>query len=127
MVSYGFNILSTGEGATLMALASGVCDKAVASLYERTRRPTEFCYPNWVARCSWQITDTLTALDTAFASAKPYVFGTQLTYVELFTFVAIQFVRKTCIDLVPPGKFARLERLEAQLEALDPVFVNTRP
>jgi len=110
-----------------MALANGVCEKAMASFYERTRRPEEFCYPDWVARCSWQITDGFGELDRRFAAANPYLFGNQLSYADLFTFVAAQFVKKTCPDQNPKGTFANLEALESHFSALNPIFDSTRP
>ena len=110
-----------------MAIANGVCEKAMASFYERTRRPEEYCYPAWVERCAWQVTDGLAHLNDRFAAAAPYLFGDQLTYADLFTFVAAQFVRKTCPELNAAGTYADLDALEAYLEALNPIFANTRP
>lgn len=111
----------------LMAIANGVCEKAMSSFYERTRRPAEFLYPDWVARCSWQVRDGLAYLNQAFEGASPYVFGDQLTYADLFTFVAAQFVDKVCPELNEPGTYAHLDALEARLNALHPIFEETRP
>ena len=115
----------------IMAIANGVCEKAMASFYERTRRPAEYLYPDWVARCSWQVRDGLTYLDAAFAGvdsgADPYFFGDQVTYADLFTFVAAQFVAKTNPELNEPGTYAHLDSLETRLSALHPIFVETKP
>ena len=110
-----------------MAIANGVCEKAMGSFYERTRRPEEFCYAGWVERCSWQVEDGLSHLNAYFAEAKPYLFGDQLTYADIYAYVAAQFVRKTCPDLNTPGTYANLEALEARLEALNPIFAATQP
>lgn len=110
-----------------MALANGVCEKAMASFYERTRRPEEYCYPGWVERCAWQVTDGLSHLNDRFAAASPYLFGDHLTYADLFAFVAAQFVKKTCPNLNADGTYANLETLEQHLEARNPIFTDTRP
>ena len=111
----------------IMAIANGVCEKSMASFYERTRRPEEFCYSGWIERCAWQVTSGLQHLDGVFAAAQPYIFGDQLTYADLFTFVAAQFVKKTCPNLNIEGTFTHLEALETRLESLDPIFKDTRP
>lgn len=110
-----------------MAIANGVCEKAMASFYERTRRPEEFCWQGWVERCSWQIAGGLQHLNDQFAVAKPYLFGDQLTYADLYTYVAAQFVRKTNPDLNVRGTYASLDALEERLEALNPIFTATQP
>lgn len=111
----------------IMAIANGICEKAMSAFYERTRRPAEFSYAGWIERCSWQVSDGLAHLDQTFANANPYLFGDQITHADLFTFVTAQFVTKTNSDLNVRGTHPNLDALEERLDALHPVFVETRP
>ena len=110
-----------------MALALGVCEKAMSSFYERTRRPEEFSWQGWVDRCSWQISEGLAELNKRYESVEAYLFGGTPSHADLIAFVAAQFVTKTNPTLNERGTYANLDALEARLETLHPVFAETRP
>ena len=110
-----------------IALALGVCEKAMSSFYERTRRPKEFCYQGWIDRCAWQVKEGLEALNTRFADIDPYLFGPTPSHGDLITYVAAQFVTKTNPSLNERGTYLALDDLEERLEALHPIFAETHP
>ncbi len=77
----------------LIALGTGVMDKAVSSIYERAIRPAPRRWPEWVARCRTQAAGALAALarEPWPADARP--------------------------ELLPQGRYPTLEALSARCEA----------
>ncbi len=83
----------------ICALATGLCDKAVAMVYERIMH--EDVSPAWVARCTAQIADVLDALEVQrSARATPFWFGARLGHADIAVACAIRFLWEA-----HPGQF----------------------
>ena len=104
----------------VMALATGLADKAVALFYEQRLHETPS--PVWVERCKAQIGATLAALDAA--CGKPtgkHLFGDRIGHPDIAIACALRHARDSHPDLIDltahPALAAHAERLEAM-----PVF-----
>ena len=109
-----------------MALAQGVCEKAMSAFYERTAPKNSNIKAGLIAvagrsAMAWQPW-------SRYGDAAPYLFGDHLTHADLITYVAAQFVRKTNPHLNEAGAYPALEaleeRLEARLEALNHLMAS---
>jgi glutathione S-transferase len=105
----------------LMALAAGAIDKAGAGAYERIIRPTAFRWPEWIARCRTQAAGAIAAL-----AAAPWPAEASLDQARTTTACMFRYVQMADPDLLPPGRYAALERLSERCEAL-PEFQATYP
>jgi glutathione S-transferase len=105
----------------LMALATGVIDKAGAANYERLIRPLAHRWPDWIERCRTQAVGGLEALGAERWSADGRFDQAQIT-----TACMIRYVRMTDPDLIPPGCYPALDALSARCEAR-PEFQATNP
>ncbi len=107
----------------LMALGSGVADKAVALTYELVRRPREYQWEGWVERMTAQTANGLEALDAQtpegewFGGEMPN--GADVVAVCAFDYVAARAAHLT-------QRAPRLARLAAEANKL-PAFAKTRP
>lgn len=116
--------LIAAEGAArraclrVMALASGLSDKAVGLFYVRTQhdRPSA----DLVARNSAQIRDTLAVLDRE-APAAGFWFGAGASHADIAVTASLTHAMAAHPDLVALDGFPRLAALHARCEAL-PVF-----
>lgn len=103
----------------LMAVASGVLDKAVNAIYEMRRRPAEKVHEPWRQHLLRQATGGLGALDQKAAS--PWMLGDSITMADITAGVTVSFVRVMLPELVPAGLYPNLYRLTERCEAL-PAF-----
>ncbi|HJU29821.1 MAG TPA: glutathione S-transferase N-terminal domain-containing protein [Hyphomicrobiaceae bacterium] len=106
-----------------IALATGVCDKAIAVTYER-RKPTAKIDETWIARCCGQQAAALAALEQRCGVA-PADAG-RLTQPEITVAAALGYMRLRQPEMLAPGRYPALESLSARAEA-HPAFVACRP
>lgn len=107
------------ECLQLMAVASGVLDKAVNAIYELRRRPAEKVHEPWRQHLLRQATGGLGALDQR--SQSPWLLGDNITMADITAGVTVSFVRVMVPELVPAGLYPNLYRLTERCEAL-PAF-----
>lgn len=107
------------ECLQLMAVASGVLDKAVNAIYELRRRPAEKVHEPWRQHLLRQATGGLGALDQR--SQSPWLLGDNITMADITAGVTVSFVRVMVPELVPAGLYPSLYRLTERCEAL-PAF-----
>jgi glutathione S-transferase len=81
------------DALQLMALGSGVAEKAVSQVYEGIFRPAEKQHQPWVDRCADQMHGALALLDAACAAKRgPYLLGDRLTQADVTGVTAWTFV-----------------------------------
>ncbi len=103
----------------LMAVASGVLDKAVNAIYELRRRPAEKVHEPWRQHLLRQAAGGLKALEQRPQS--PWLLGDRITMADITAGVTISFARVMVPELVPDGLYPNLYRLTERCEAL-PAF-----
>jgi len=105
-----------------VALATGVCDKAVANLYEGRREASKIDQ-GWMARTRGQLEGALAELERRTA-AKPH--PERLMQPDITVAVMLGFLRLYLPEVVPDGRYPALEAAAAAAEA-QPAFVACRP
>ena len=108
-----------------IALATGVLDKAGATVYERTLRPPERRHAPWVDRCRVQAESGLAALERATGDGW-FGSGDRPLQPDLTAGCVIDYLLARAPELFPAGRYPRLAQLHARVEAL-PAFRATRP
>jgi glutathione S-transferase len=96
----------------LIALATGVMDKAVSSIYERAIRPAPLRWPEWVTRCRTQAAGALAAL-----AREPWPAVARLSQPEITTACMLRYVQMVDPELLPQGRYPMLEALSVRCEA----------
>src|SRR6266446_8788401 len=96
----------------LIALGSGVMDKAVSSIYERAIRPAPRRWPEWVTRCRTQAAGALAAF-----AREPWLADARLSQPEITTACMLRYVQMVDPELLPQGRYPTLEALSARCEA----------
>jgi len=105
----------------LIALATGTQDEIGAVGFERTMRPAPYRWPAWIDRCRIQGSGGLAALD-----AEAWPPDAPLDQAQITTACVFRWAQLGAPDLVPPGRYPRLDALSARLEAR-PEFQATNP
>jgi glutathione S-transferase len=102
------------DALQMMALATGIGDKAIAIAYER-RKPTDKIDEAWIARCRDQQEGALAELERRYGHA---VQGAgRLMQPEITVAAMLGYVRLRQPEVVPAGRFPVLEALSARCEA----------
>jgi len=96
----------------LIALATGVMDKAVSSIYERAVRPAPQRWPEWITRCRTQAAGALAAI-----AREPWPADARLSQPEITTACMLRYVQMVDPELLPQGRYPTLEGLSARCEA----------
>jgi glutathione S-transferase len=96
----------------VMALATGLVDKAGAGAYERMIRPPAYRWPEWIARLRTQATGALAAL-----AAEPWPEEAPLDQAQITTACALRYVQMADPELLPAGRYPSLDALSRRLEA----------
>jgi glutathione S-transferase len=99
----------------VMALATGISEKAMAIAYERRRRADKIDQ-DWLARVREQLDSALAALDRSL-TLQPQDGPTQAA---ITTATALGYVRLREPDAHAPGRYAALDLLSARCEATAP-------
>jgi glutathione S-transferase len=105
----------------LIALATGIQDKLGTVGFERTMRPATYRWPDWIERCRVQGASGLAAL-----AAEPWHEKTPLDQAQITAACIFRWAQLGVPDMVPPGRYPRLDALSARLEAR-PEFQATNP
>jgi glutathione S-transferase len=108
----------------IIALATGVVDKAAVIFYERALRPPEKQHAPWQERCAVQIATALTALEAAAPAG--WWGGGQPNQADVTVGCAIGYLRLRLAEAFAPGRYPALERLAAACEDI-PAFRATDP
>ena len=108
------------------AIAHGVMEKAVASSYERNRRPTEKVFQGWVDRVEGQAKTGLAALEAAAASARDWLHGGTVTVADITVICAYDFVAVSVPSLLERNSYPALAALAAKGNAI-PNIGETHP
>ncbi|MDA0997426.1 MAG: glutathione S-transferase family protein, partial [Proteobacteria bacterium] len=101
----------------IMALATGLADKAVGLMYERLLH--EVTSADWMARCQRQIAGVLAALERDHA-ARPtdYWFGDRIGHADIAVASALRFLGDAHPDAFDPERWPALGNHAAWCEAL---------
>jgi glutathione S-transferase len=105
----------------LIALATGVIDKAGAATYERVVRPPTTRWPDWIAGCRTQAAGAIEAL-----GRESWPASARLGQAEITNACMIRYVRMADPELLPVGRCPALDALSERLEAR-PEFRATYP
>jgi glutathione S-transferase len=110
----------------LLALATGLGDKAVSLIYERVLRkePSKI----WVERCETQISGVLDVLDKQRDAAKtPYLFGDEIGHADIALACVLRFTREAHPDLFDAARYGALASHADACEALPPFREIVQP
>ena len=111
------------DALQILALATGVSDKAVAIAYER-RKGAEKIDEGWIGRCRGQQDGALAQLERRYAGVPPG--AGRLMQPEITVATMLGYVRLRQPDTFPAGRYPALEGLSARAEA-HAAFVACRP
>jgi len=109
----------------ISAIAQGAMEKAVASSYERNRRPKEKVYKGWVEKVDAQTASALASLEEMAKAGGDWIHGDHMTLADINAAVAYDFVSIAEPYLVKDGAFPALAALSARCNEL-PAFAETR-
>jgi glutathione S-transferase len=105
------------QALQLIALASGVGDKAVSMVYERIFRPEDKRHAPWLERCTVQIHSALAALEAHCIQRedREWLVGDRMTQADITVACCCTFTADAVpFDLSPyPALAARVARYEA--------------
>ncbi len=107
------------------AIAQGAMEKAVASSYERNRRPKEKVYKGWVEKVDAQNASALASLEAMVKAGGDWIHGGHMTLADINAVVAHDFVSIAEPYLVKDDAFPALAALSARCNEL-PAFAETR-
>ncbi len=99
----------------LTALATGAAEKAVITFYEKTRRPEEKIWDEWIDNCSGQILGGLGAIENEAAENGGWLAGSELTQADITAAVVIEFVNIVLPELVDKHTYPRLNQIVARM------------
>lgn len=100
----------------IVALATAIVDKGRELRYEVHLRPAELRYQPWVERWSGQLSSAIEALDGMLE--EPFAAGERLTQADITTGVMAGMYRNMHPQLLPAGRFPRLDALGARCHAM---------
>ena len=105
------------DGLRVIALATGLADKAVSLFYEQLLHPQ--ASEKWVARCRSQIDGVLGALDADRARrTTEYWLGPSLSHADIAVACALRFVAESQARTFEPAAFPALSAHLAGCESL---------
>jgi glutathione S-transferase len=103
----------------LIALATGLGDKAVSLIYERVLRKEQSKI--WVERCETQIRGVLDVLEQERAAVKtPYLFGDRIGHSDIAVACVLRFTREAHPQLFDAARHPALAAHADACEALPP-------
>ena len=108
----------------LTGVGTGAIEKGISSYYERTRRPKEYLFPQWVAQCDQQVDAALAVLESAAGEAAPWLAGERLTQADVTAVCAFDFLGFAYPDADLATRHPRLAALTQRAYALQP-FAET--
>ncbi len=109
---------------SLVGLAVGAGEKAVAAYYELGQRPEEMQHRPWVEKCLGQSKDGFDALDRE--AVMPWLTGKRLTQADVSMVACWDFALRTWDPKTPPPQCPNIEAIAARANAM-PEFAETIP
>lgn len=109
----------------LVAVGTGIADKAVAALYEGKRRPAQYVYPEQVEKVTGQVKSGLAELERALGAREWLALG-KLTQADVTAATAWDFIAIAHPGMIAPADYPRLAALVARL-GKTPAFAETHP
>lgn len=100
----------------VVAVALGLAEKSVEYRGETVRRPPEKRVPELVQRIERQIASALAWLEAR--AEREWLVGNRMTQADVTAAIAVTFLRNKNPELIPAGRYPRLDALAARLEAL---------
>jgi glutathione S-transferase len=109
----------------IIALATGLADKAVSLIYERVLRKEQLKL--WVERCEAQISGVLAVLEQERAAVTaPYWFGERIGHADIAVTCALRFTGEAHPHLFD-ARYPVLKAHAARCEALPPFHEIVQP
>ena len=108
----------------ILALATGLGDKAVSLIYERVLRKEQSKI--WAERCATQISGVLAALEKERA-ATPFWFGDAIAHADIAVACVLHFTREAHPQLFDAARYGALARHAETCEALPPFREIVQP
>ena len=102
---------------SLVAIALGLAEKSVAYRGETVRRPAALRDPEAIARLERQIAQTLGWLDARVG--ERWMHGPRMSQADVTTAIAVTDLRHKSPDLIPAGRYPRLDGLTERCEMLE--------
>jgi len=99
----------------LLFIANGATEKFVAAYYERTRRPQEKVYQEWIDLCEAQAVSALDGLESR-VFGEEFVFGDDLTYVDVAIATGLTFIANASGTVFTATRHPKLEELRRRCE-----------
>lgn len=110
----------------IVALATGLGDKAVSLLYERVLRKERL--ELWIARCEAQISGVLNVLEKERAAVTtPYFLGERIGHADIAVACVLRFTREAHPALFSAERYPALAAHAARCEALPPFQEIVQP
>lgn len=110
----------------IVALATGLGDKAVSLLYERVLRKERL--ELWIARCQAQISGVLEVLEQERAAVTtPYFLGERIGHADIAVACVLRFTREAHPALFSAERYPALAAHAARCEALPPFQEIVQP
>jgi glutathione S-transferase len=110
----------------IIALATGLADKAVSLLYERVLRTERLDL--WIERCQDQISGVIDVLEKERAAVEtPYFFGERIGHADIAVACVLRFTGEAHPELFAPARHPALAMHAARCEALPPFQEIVQP
>lgn len=110
----------------IIALATGLGDKAVSLIYERVLRKEQLTL--WVERCEAQISGVLEVLEKERAAVTtPYFLGERIGHADVAVACVLRFTREAHPALFSAERYPALAAHAARCEALPPFQEIVQP
>lgn len=110
----------------IIALATGLGDKAVSLIYERVLRKEQLTL--WVERCEAQISGVLDVLEQEHAAVTtPYFLGERIGHADIAVACVLRFTREAHPALFSAERYPALAAHAARCEALPPFQEIVQP
>jgi glutathione S-transferase len=107
------------------AIGQGAMDKAVASVYERTRRPKDKVFQGWVDMVDGQTASALAALE-ALTAGRDWMHGDSMTLADINAVVVFDQVGRSVPCLLNDDPYPALAAMSVRCNRL-PAFAETQP
>lgn len=101
----------------ISAIAQGAMEKAVASSYERNRRPKDKVFKGWVDQVDAQNASALASLDAMAQAGGEWIHGDHMTLADINAAVAFDFVSIAEPYLVKGDAYPALAALSQRCNA----------
>ena len=109
----------------LTAIAHGAMEKAVASSYERNRRPKELVYETWRDMLDTQAAGGLAALEAA-ATGRDWLCGEAMTLADITAVCAYDYIALSAPYQLERAEYPALAALSELCNTLA-AFAETKP